>query len=189
MYDAKFWEGKSKAPYLWANATNESAVPWIQFVGYQIRFDGLVRVRPSSIKKQKQKMTEVADELLEVLNPFRRRGGPIPPFATELRKSNRQIVHRLRQRLISMTVGRVKLGTLSSGPQPMCWAYGFRGLWGRRLVGNVIKGLDRHRERQIRRVIRRLQSRPPQKSQKSDADDVLTYYGAPFSIWAQFRKR
>jgi hypothetical protein len=188
-YAATFWKGKSKAPYFWGRDDRDEAVPWIQFVGYQVRYDGLVRVRPSSLKKQKQKMTEVADDLLSALNPGRRRRGPIPPFAIELRKSNNQITHRLRQKLMSMTVGRVRLGTSSEGPRPMCWANGFKGLWGRRTIPESLKVLDRHRERQVRRIIKRPSARPKHKSKKSDAKNVLPYYGSPFSFLAQFRRR
>jgi hypothetical protein len=40
--DDGFWAGKSKAPYAWGPPAEPSHVPWCSFVGYQIRFDGLM---------------------------------------------------------------------------------------------------------------------------------------------------
>lgn len=185
-YGKPFWNGKSKAPYLWDRRGESESVPWVQFVGYQIRFDGLVRVRPSTITRHERKITDAADQLLKVLNPGKRRGQGLPEFASGLRKSNKQIIHRIRQKLISMAVGRVRLGRPFEGPMPMCWANGFRGLLGRRIVRASLKRLDRHRERQIRRVIRRLKLRNDRPAKDSQAKDVLTYYGTPFSYWGQF---
>ena len=43
-----FWDGKSKAPYRWGPAGQVQWVPWCSFVGYQIRHDGYLRVRPKA---------------------------------------------------------------------------------------------------------------------------------------------
>jgi hypothetical protein len=185
-YGKSFWNGKSKAPYLWDRRGESEGVPWVQFVGYQIRFDGLVRIRPSTIARHERKIIDTTDQLLKVLNPGKRRGQGLPEFAPGLRKSNKQIIHRIRQKLISMAVGRVRLGRPFDGPMPMCWANGFRGLLGRKVVRANLKRLDRHRERQIRRVIRRLKLRKDRPAKDSQPKDVLTYYGAPFSYWGQF---
>lgn len=185
-YDRDFWQSKSKAPYLWSEPKDEAVVPWIQFVGYQIRHDGLVRIRPSSVRKEREKITDVANRLLEALNPGLRRKGVIPDFASGLRKSNGQILHRLRQRLISMTVGRIRLGHGKGAPMPMCWANGFRGLRGKKFIPSALKALDRHRERQIARVTRRLKLRESKPAQKMEAQEVLPFYGKPFSLWGQF---
>jgi Reverse transcriptase (RNA-dependent DNA polymerase) len=185
-YGVQFWKAKSRAPYLWSGPGVEGSVPWVQFVGYQVRYDGLVRVRPSSIKKQIQKMTSVADQLLKALNPGRRYGKRIPKFASGLRKSNGQIIHRLRQKLISMAVGRVRLGRPTSAPLPMSWANGFRGLLARRTVRASLKSLDRHRERQIHRVADRLKLAPKRLRKNPVLRGVHPYYGAPFSFCGQF---
>jgi hypothetical protein len=185
-YGAQFWNAKSKAPYLWNKRTEPENVPWIQFVGYQIRFDGLVRLRPSTVAKHRDKMTDTTDQLLKALNPGPRRRNATPPFAPGLRKTNRQIIHRLRQKLISMAVGRVRVGREFVGPMPMCWANGLRGLLGRKIVRASLKLLDRHREKQIHRLIRRLKLRQYTRAHESQTKEVLAYYGAPFSYWGQF---
>ena len=48
-YNAKFWSNKSNFRYRWAQPTRSGVVPWMQFVGYQVRYDGLVRIRPKSL--------------------------------------------------------------------------------------------------------------------------------------------
>jgi hypothetical protein len=174
-YDKKFWEGKSNAPYEWSAA----GVPWIQFVGYQIRYDGLVRIRPKSLKKQLTAVTRTTDRVLAALKRA--------DSQQDIRRTAREIQHRLRQKLISMSVGRITLGTNYHAPQPMCWAAGFRGLAGRTICRNHLKVLDRHRERQIQRLRRHLKNfHLPQPRPARHKTDAHKYYGRPFSYWAQF---
>jgi hypothetical protein len=177
-YDDSLFAGKSNNPYPWRAPTKARHVPWIQFVGYQLRYDGLLRVRRKSIDKHVQRITDVTNSLLSVLDKGASRGG--------LRRTATQIYYRFHQKLISMSVGRIRRNKKSKGPMPMCWAAGFRGLTGRRFVTTNIQYLDRHRERQLRRVARRLeQLNLPKATAKSEVD-ALPYYGYPFSYIAQF---
>jgi len=183
-----FWEGKSNSPYLWSRPRRKGAIPWIQFVGYQMRHDGMVRVRIKSLKKHRQKVTDVADRLLATLNPGRSKPGERTPFASGLRKRKAQIIHRLRQKLISMSVGRRQLGIAIESPMPMCWAAGFRGLTKHPYPKNSLRALDRHRERQIQRVVRRLCELPDDevRSDGGKRAKALPYYGFNFSYAGQF---
>jgi len=183
-YSKEFYSGKSHHPYPWGPGKEE--MPWIQFVGYQIRHDGLVRVRLRSLKKQRRRMTEIADQVLATLNPGRKRKGEITALSKSVRRSARQIEHRLRQRFISLSVGRRQLGQPSGVIMPMCWCNGFRGLLGRQVISGSFKMLDRHRNRQIARVVRRLNSLHLPKGDSRDELEVLRYYGTPFSYWGQF---
>src|SRR6185437_14466549 len=47
-----FWSKdiKSKGPYKWS-MNYKSDFPWIGFVGYELHFDGSIRIRKSSLKK------------------------------------------------------------------------------------------------------------------------------------------
>jgi hypothetical protein len=174
----KFWKSKSNRPYLWARPIGK-AVSWIQFLGYQVRYDGLIRVRPRSLKKEFAKLRGAADQMLRILDASER---------SAIRKNKHEIEHRFRMKLISMAVGRRELGPPLEGPLPMCWTNGFRGLTGRKLVSNGLKALDRHRERQIRRVVRQLESLNLPSSPGKKKPPVHRYYGYPFSYWAQFRR-
>jgi hypothetical protein len=175
-YTKHFWEGKSKRPYEWSAI----GIPWIQFVGYQVRYDALLRIRPSSLKKQVTTVTKTADGLLLALQRAHQQLG--------IRRTAREIQHRLRQKLISMSVGRINIGKTYQGPRPMCWAAGFRGLTGQACCNNQLKRLDRHRERQIQRVKRYLQTVPlPSPRWVRKGTEAHKYYGKPFSYAAQFR--
>lgn len=175
-YSRAFWDGKSKHPYRWA----QSGAPWIQFVGYQVRYDGVVRIRQQSIRKHFDSVTDLTNRLLaSIRNADRKRG---------VRRTSNEILHRLRLKLISMAVGRVALRRAPRGPMPMSWAAGFRGLDRRTILRNGLKVLDRHRERQIRRVGRFLRTVTLSQPQKrSKAVESHAYYGRPFSYWLQFR--
>jgi hypothetical protein len=175
-YTRNFWAAKSKHPYRWA----AGGVPWIQFVGYQIRHDGPVRIRAKSIRKHFDSVTEFTNRLLSTLGTASRRGG--------VRRNASEILHRFRQKLISMAVGRITLGKDGKGPRPLSWAAGFRGLDGRSVFRNHLKVLDRHRERQVKRVSRCISQLPvPSARKRRKSADAHKYYGRPFSYWAQFR--
>ena len=183
-YSKDFYSGKSHLTYAWG--PGESSIPWVQFVGYQIRHDYLVRIRLRSLKKQRGRMTEMADELLRALNPGRKRRGHIPAMSAGIRRSSRQVEHRFQQRLISLSVGRRQLGQSLSQIMPMCWCNGFRGLQNRKLIGSSLKMLDRHRHRQIVRVGRRLDSLELPKAEAVNKENALQFYGLAFSYWGQF---
>ena len=175
-----FWSNaKSRDVYHWGDPRSNSSFPWIQFLGYQIRFDGKVRVRRSSIQKELVKLALQTDRILRMLTP---------PNVKNLRKSKTSIKHRVRMKLISMAVGRCDLRERDE-PLPKCWANGFRWLAGKNIIPGNLKALDRQRERQINRVARRLNGLslelPPSKSED---DDVLDHYGCPFSYWGQFKR-
>lgn len=183
-YGKDFYSGKSHLSYPWG--PGKSSIPWIQFVGYQVRHDHLVRVRLRSLKKQRRRMTKISDEVLKALNPGRKRRGQVPAMSTGIRRSSRQVEHRAQQRLISLSVGRRQLGQSLSQIMPMCWCNGFRGLQNRKLVGSSLKMLDRHRHRQIARIRRRLDSLKLPKTEAVNKEHMLDFYGLPFSYWGQF---
>jgi hypothetical protein len=113
-----FWETKSKAVYHWGDPHSRNSVPWIQFLGYQIRYDGVVRVRRSSINKEMEKLARQTNHVLRMLRPTN---------VENLRKSARSIMHRVRMKLISHGVGRRGLAECAESMQK-CWAKGFQWL-------------------------------------------------------------
>lgn len=186
-YSKEFWSGKSNSPYFWHRPTVVGAVPWIQFVGFQIRYDGVVRIRPKSLKKQRVRIVAATDGLLAALNPCRSSSREVTPFSQSIRKTKYQIQFRFQQQVLSVSVGRRKLGQAVHQLMPMCWSNGFRGLQGKRIVPGMLKALDRHRERQVKRIERRL-SQMPKKTVAARASEVevMEYYGYPFSYFGQF---
>jgi len=192
VYDPQFWNGKSKAVYQWAEAP--VGVPWIQFVGYQIRFDGLVRIRPKSLKKHFRKIVEMTNFVLKAIRPGKKSRGHVPKISAKVRKRKRQIVYRLAQRLCCLGVGRRFVGqplpTTAEEIMPMCWTRGFRGLKGMPAVKTALKELDRHRERQLRRLKRNLAKhvdREPEAEGWLGKKKPLEYLGRPFSYFGQLK--
>jgi hypothetical protein len=185
-YDRSFWDEKSKAPYFWSKPGGKEVVPWVQFVGYQVRFDGLLRITNKAFKKHRKKLTTAADDLLKVLNPDRRAREQF--FSPGIRKNARRIVVRFRAKMNAISVGRRKLGDDLGRLSSMCWASGFRGLKGKRIPLGMFRALDRHRERQIYRIIRRVRYMGPfeDNSRRVDNLRIPRYYGYPFSYVAQF---
>jgi hypothetical protein len=107
-----------------------------------------------------------------------------------VRRSAGAIMHRLRQRLISHSVGRRRLGEKIDGPLPYSWCAGFRVLNGRRFVASQLRRLDRGREKQMRRVQRALRRAvaPGTGARKGTGHTPLEFYGGPFSYSKQFRR-
>lgn len=162
--------------------------PWLQFVGYQIRHDGTLRVKKKSVAKHKAKLLQETNRLLRTLNPTRPAGSSPPIFAPGIRKSARQIIHRFRQKLTAMSVGRREVHHDLRQEMPKCWATGFKMVRGDRIPLNALKELDRFRERQIDRVLRRLRHLPTSAEPNTSNEGVRApgYHGFPFSYVAQF---
>ena len=162
-----FWKVKSKAPYEWGPADRPGRVPWCAFVGYQIRYDGILRVRPSSIKKEIEKHNHTLSQVRRFL---RRRGQA---------RTKKQILYRFRQRLRSIAVGAGAVGD-DFDPPAFSWTQGFRLLRTNRSLSGQLRDLDRHRVACVRALSRELKHR----GTADDSDrqhDGLKFEGFPFS--------
>jgi len=142
VYGAKHWEHKSKSPYCWSGRKWFGCVPWVQFVGYQIRYDGLVRPRKDSIRKQAKKIQETTQKLV---------GGLFRASQEQQILASRGQVHAsLRAKLTAQGVGKVNWNPVN-GPRLMCWAAGFKGLHEKPFIPGSLRFLDHARTQQIRR--------------------------------------
>ena len=162
-----FWSGKSKAPYEWGPPDKPGRVPWCAFVGYHVRYDGVLRIRPSSVKKEIEKHNRILSEIRRYL---RRR---------EQARSKRQILYRFRQRLRSIAVGS---GTVGDDPEPpaFSWTQGFRLLRKYPSLSGQLRDLDRHRVSRVRALSRHLK-RLGTAMEISPEHDGLEFEGFPFS--------
>ena len=162
-----FWIGKSKAPYEWGPSNKAGRVPWCAFVGYHVRYDGVLRIRPSSVKKEIEKHNRI---LKEIRRYVRRR---------EQARSKRQILYRFRQRLRSIAVGSGTVGD-DSEPPAFSWTQGFRLLRKYPSLSGQLRDLDRHRVSRVRALSRHLQ-RLGTAMETSPIHDGLKFEGFPFS--------
>jgi hypothetical protein len=187
-YDRTVWEYKSKAPYCWTGSKGAGRVPWVQFVGYQIRYDGLVRIKKKSVEKQVQKVKETVDDVkFALLNEIARHPFPLPYDPPSILATRSQVIHSVRQKLAAMSVGRIKSGNQQKGHHGFCWANGFKALNNKPIVPTFLKKLDRNRERQLRRMKRApitygpgRVSRNPLTGQREDATGYKYSYAAQF---------
>jgi len=184
-YDKSFWAAKSKNPYCWTGRKEPGCVPWVQFVGYQVRYDGLVRIKKKSFKKQIRKLRNATDHVKFGLGC--KPGNPGIAAPPSVPASKDQVKLSLLWTLVQSGVGKVSLKTSGQGPQPLCWAGGYKALHGKPLVPLMLKGLDRQREQQLRRMdqarIAYGQGTASQHGRKSKRPKPIRY---PFSYMAQF---
>lgn len=175
----KFWrESKSKEPYLWANPKeNSTAFPWLSFVGYQIKYDQNIRLRKDAIRKEKRKQVKEVENVLKAIAV--KQGN----LNVTSRKSKRQIVFSLQNRLNSMSVGRIKLYNYKLGERGLCWTNGFQMIKGRknRCIVKQLKELDSFREKQIWRLKQRLITLNKKSENPDDDNDNDIYFGSPYS--------
>lgn len=171
QYSSQFWNAKSKFPY----KLSKSSIPWVSFVGYQIRYDGIVRIRKTSIRKEIDKQRKEANKVLAAID------ADIPSLVNKSsRKSKKQQVAALESRLISMSVGRVSLHNWKVYTPEYCWAIGFKKLNFNHAVSGQLKNLDRERNKQLHRFKRKLADLT-KEIDNPDRVHVKTYKGSPFS--------
>jgi hypothetical protein len=59
-YSKDFWAAKSKDVYQWS----KDVIPWFSFLGYQMRYDNVLRMRPKSIAKELEAQKTIVDKIL-----------------------------------------------------------------------------------------------------------------------------
>lgn len=180
MYSAKFWKGKSRGPYAWTNMASEK-YPWITFVGYDIHYDGETRVRRSTIQKEIKKQYEKCEEVVTLLHH------------KEPGWNKWHIMESVRNRLIGMSVGRVKIWNYQTFVNNYCWSAAFKllsdNVWSRK----QLHLLDYHRQKMLHWLNRELNSISfPNDVKNANKDDKKSdehiYYGSPFSYYYQALK-
>ena len=162
-----FWRGKSKAPYEWGPPDEPGRVPWCAFVGYHVRYDGVLRIRPSSVKKEIEKHNRILSEIRRYLRQ------------REQARSKRQILYRFRQRLRSIAVGSGTVGD-DSEPPAFSWTQGFRLLRKYPSLPGQLRDLDRHRVSRVRTLSHHLQPLGT-AMETASLHDGLKFEGFPFS--------
>lgn len=172
-----FESSKTKECYRWGAKTAELIqFPWIQFLGYQIRYDRRIRIRPSSINKQRTKIETLSESLRVRVNH------------QKAKVSHRRLLYRFNSKLWAFSSGRVQLHTEHQEPLPMCWASGFRQLSKRQFHARHVRKLDQVAGKERRRLMRNISKF--QSGAKGNADPAGTnqvyYFGKPFSHLRQF---
>jgi Reverse transcriptase (RNA-dependent DNA polymerase) len=186
-YGKDFWDEdfKSKKPYKWAEKNDAQNVPWVSFVGYQVRHDLNVRVRKKSIKKEVKKQRRETNNVLQAIDAKKN-----DALNVNSRKSLKQISYSLNQRLISMSVGRVKLHNYETHKYSFSWANGFKILTDNPTSKSQLRFLDKSREKQNGRLRKKI-TLLTKKNETPDIQEsgVHEFYGTPFSYYGYLRNK
>lgn len=181
-FSSDFFSAKSKAPYFYGSLSKGAQSPWLSFLGYQIRHDGKIRIRKSSLDKQITKQREInlnVAKALDYKGQTMRVGWPAA-------------FHRARLRLMAMSVGRVELHAYGPNePHEMCWVSGFKLLKSNKFNTAQIRRLDRSRMKLLSQLKKDFikSGFPKTLSNESSPAKVLKKYGRPFSYFAQFKEK
>jgi hypothetical protein len=180
-YNASYWDLKSRDCY--ELGRSPEAFPWTGFVGYQVRYDGKVRIRRKSIEKEILKQKEVISKIVERLRKSK----------TLQKKSPESILASARSRLTARAVGKGGRQLFNENARTdVCWVGGFKALKNVQVDSRWIRHLDRTKNEQIRILrsnmaeIRKKQAsshtrpKPPVKTSKGKGAH-LEFYGKPFS--------
>jgi retron-type reverse transcriptase len=189
-YDKSFYGTKSKLPYKWGapsnNTTNVTSVPWISFVGYQIGFNGEVRVRFDSVKKEMSKQNRIVGNAVKQIKKANEDG-----FDFNKNSIIKSVIHRLQ----GMSVGHVKLYSENKAPT-LCWANGFKMLNANVFSFRQMRSLDRNRCREIHILcseFKKFENNTIDETdvtgEGSEIPNEIIFSGKPFSYYNWLQKK
>jgi hypothetical protein len=130
--DAKYWAAKSVAPFPWA--PTGQGLEWVGYLGYEIKFDGEIRIRKDTIRRHKDRLREtVARHQVEFDDQFAASAGDaLSWFVTHAAGS----VARLERALVRACVR----------PASRCWVNCFPlAVFGGKDLEEQARDLDRFR--------------------------------------------
>ena len=139
----QFWKDKSKDAYPWEMGRPDAS-EWIGFVGYEMRRDGMLRIRKKSLLKELDKQISVVFEKT------------LDKIKDKERVSNDSLLSSLESKLISMSVGKIAVWNAEFLESEMCWSAGFKELEMNPVLEKQLRELDRHRWMMLGAAKRRL---------------------------------
>lgn len=189
---SKYWDTKTKSVYQWVNNDLLEGSRWIGFVGYEISRNGEVRIRKSSIKKEKRKQRRVVNDIFRLT--YRKH-----------RVNDDSLEYSYRGTLMSMAVGRVTLWNYITLKNEFCWVNGFRMLNDNPYVKTQVRDLDRCRNHVIHKANVKLdrlfsevggtiarEGNGKKKAKPGEEEEIeenkIKHYGLPFSYYFHYRK-
>lgn len=172
VYGKEFFEAKSKGPFLWTGRGHQlkSAIPWVSFLGVNVRYDGAVRVRQSSIEKHE---TCLKKELKLYKEAVGVDGSKLRDNSLETKM---RLLKSFESHVVAMGVG------YATERQPrigrLCWAAAFPLLTRDGPAAGQLRRLDSMRGHVIAAFKRHLGF-----SAGSLGDSSYGYYGRPYSYY------
>jgi Reverse transcriptase (RNA-dependent DNA polymerase) len=167
-----FWASKSKGPYKWGKINIENnCLPWIGFVGYEINYNCEIRIRKRSLNKELEKQKQIVTSIIKRIKKNKR-------------ARNNSIYRSAMEKLIGMSVGRIKLYNFSNCENKICWADGFQSLTLNKYSKKQLRILDRNKYKFLNILTHHLG--PEQiESKESENDGEILKMKKPFSYYYQ----
>lgn len=155
VHPEEYLDQKTLLPYPWCHPTEaQGAHRWVAFLGYHLREDQQVRLRRSTFEKELHRQKEIVDDALQQLNqPERIRQ---LQEAEQRNKGQFSLAYLAEMRLVARTVGLDLLQGKSHLQLRTCWNAAFPHLGANQHGATQLRELDRHREKQLRRLRARL---------------------------------
>ena len=187
----RYWMQKSKAPYPW-DLAGQPGIEWIGFLGYQMKRDGTLRVRCSSVTKELLKQRRAMDDIIRVIakNRLRAQKNGLAHAIPQVKR----IRYVAMMHLVSIGVGYPSQPSVWPAPNGVCWASGFRLLRVGKRDLLLLKTLDRGRGIALRALTARLRNLAALPGiAELTARPVISRFvikrdGRPLSYYAQFAR-
>ncbi|WP_083544113.1 reverse transcriptase domain-containing protein [Chryseobacterium sp. OV279] len=173
IYYNEFWKGKSKGPFQWGEVENLN-FPWIGFVGYEINYNGEIRIRKKSFKKELKKQKVIVTEIKNAV-------------AVGMRKPKGTVTESAINRLIGMSVGRVGIENFEEVSTDLCWKNGFRLLTINKHSLRQIKQFDRNRSKEYYKLLKDVKKVEDLNIDIPERETIK--YNKPFSYYYQILER
>ncbi|MEO8761347.1 MAG: reverse transcriptase domain-containing protein [Bacteroidia bacterium] len=174
-YGKDYFEAKSKLPYRLSEVEEGVfSAPWLAFVGYQVKYNGDIRIRKKSLAKELEKQNLIVHKAIKAIRYKDKKD-----LQKNARRSAGQIKFRVEQRLISMSVGRVCLYNYSKNRLPqLSWTVGFKKLNKNSIIEKQLRQLDRNRTKNLKKLSQKLRGLKIDNNGKPVDEG---YFGSPFS--------
>lgn len=181
-YGASYFTEKSKGPIAWKKTKSGlPATNWVSFLGHQVRYDGVVRIRKETLQKHKEKL---GLELVQLAHNLK--------MAKGVYRSGfewRELFHMFKLRMVAIGTGKVNQE--QGCGYSRYWFSVFRQqILPKGPVLGQLKELDRMRTRlsKAAKVLlkhtRQNREMPEHKVSDKDQPHVRRFYlGAPFSYY------
>lgn len=175
IFYKSFWTGKSKGPYQWGKIEDIN-FPWIGFVGYEINYNGEIRIRKKSFEKELKKQKTVVNEIKDAVK-------------IGMRKPKGTATESTINRLIGMSVGRIGIENFEEVSTDLCWKNGFKLLSINKHSLKQIKQLDRNRNKHFYKLLKDIKPLEDDKVVGVIEPREVLKYNKPFSYYYQVLER
>ena len=142
-FGSNYYDIKSKGPFEWRPCEIGAvcAAPWVSFLGVHIRYDGMVRVRKSSLEKHAKKLRKEVKRYKEAVGVG---GAKLKDTSNE---SKVALLKSFEARLVAMGTGYSEMRKPDIGNQ--CWMAAFPFLTPEGPAAGQLKHLDGARGHQV----------------------------------------